>query len=233
MRNIDLFFPPRRRDIELSVPSRVTEGKLWIQNLPFLIYIRTLAGIAANGLMRVPGLEKLIRGRYGIRQGGRMDTPGLLKEGRVRDGLRMGGRGGGELEKTAAGKSGILAGARASAGIDTAAGSLKSGVLAGERLYSPEAEKSGPVRSGMLDGVSARGEIENTAAVRGGAVLGGAVTAARESAAAGSYGVRMGGGVSGGAVVVRLRKLAELDDSTLAELDGRTLGDLDYVIVEN
>lgn len=235
MKHIDLFFPPRRHEIELTVPSRVTEGKLWVRNLPFLIFIRVLSGMIADGLMRVPGLEKLLRGRYGIRHGGRADAPDLLKEARVRDGTRMGGHWRGDPEKTARISGGVLMGARLPAGIAASAGALKGGVLAGERLSAPDAERAARASAGTLLGGGVRGGIESAASVRNGTGMGGSVTvstAARESSAAVSGGVRMGGSMAGGAVVVRLRKLAEMDGSTLAALDGQTLHELDYIVIE-
>lgn len=109
-----------------------------------------------------------------------------------------------------------------------------SGIAAGAMLAGGLLEKAAHVDGSVAHG----GRISNpskTVSAVGGSVAahGGTATGVREAVIHyAADGVVSGGNVLGGASVVRLRKLYELDNLTLAQMDGRLLRDLDYVTIE-
>ena len=230
---VDILFPPRSRLLPLKIPSRITEGVLYIRLFTYTAYARVVNGIAAGAALAGTFLEKTARGGSGITQGGEISTPSKIVSSRVRTGTAAGGKALSASEKKAAGHSGIRHGAAVTGEADRYAGAVMRGTLAGEYVGTPGLLKTAPLKGGAAHG----GEVPALREVRAhgfaGAAHGGRVRGLREErAGALMSGVRAGCGIFGGARTVRLRKLSELDGLRLSELDGQGLGELDYIVIE-
>lgn len=233
MERLELFFPPRLRHLPLKVPSRVTEGVLYIRLFAYTVYARVMNGIAAGAVLTSVFLEKAARAWGGSVHGGKISAPSKIVSSKFPAGTAAGGCVPAAAEKKAAAYGGALHGALMSGEADRYAGVMAGGIRGGEAVTVPGLEKTAFVWDGKAHGGEMVSLRESCAHGFAGTVHGGTVWGVREGKAGASMnGVRAGGGIIGGISTVRLRKLSELDRLTLRELDGRSLRELDYIIIE-